>query len=90
MIYDSDFGRVFYERSVWPSDDEDVVMVVMKDEGAATSSTSTLYYGRPWRALITSNSISHLDAPLRHHSRLQLNNYPSQIVQLHYVMEIMD
>eukprot|EP00966_Prymnesium_polylepis_P162098 3746112-Prymnesium_polylepis.1 len=30
-------------------------------------------------ALIASASTSHPDAPVRHHSRLQLNNYPSQL-----------
>lgn len=105
-FYDSDFGRVFYERNVWPSDDEDVVT---KDEEQhhrlpllRTSMESTYAALEHIAAasmqclaaachlphdifdhLITSNSISHPDAPIRHHSRLQLNNYPSQIVQLH-------
>jgi isopenicillin N synthase-like dioxygenase len=105
-FYDSDFGRVFYERNVWPSD-EDVVTEEDKVQPnrlplLRTSMESTYAALEPIAAaslqslaaacnlphdafdhLITSNSIIHPDAPLRHHSRLQLNNYPSQIVQLH-------
>ena len=106
-LYDSDFGRVFYERNVWPSD-EDVLMKNEEEQAhlllplLRTSMECTYAALEPIAAaslqclaaacnlphdifdhLVTSNSKIHPDAPLRHHSRLQLNNYPSQIVQLH-------
>lgn len=88
-FYDSEFGRVFYERNVWPKD----------DGGALQAAAETAYpgferlahgcmqviaaaLGLPHTAfdeLVSAQSPAHLAAPLRHHSRLQINNYPSQL-----------
>lgn len=86
-FYDSDWGRVFYERNSWPSDGgtlrpameaayaslEPVAMASLQCVAAAIG----LPYGAFGR-LVETDSAEHPAAPLRHHSRLQLNNYPSQ------------
>ena len=92
-FYDSDFGRVFYERNVWPAEEnvpaEERLRASMENayaalEPVAAASLQCLAAAcqLPHDAfdhLITSRSSAHPDAPLRHHSRLQLNNYPSQL-----------
>lgn len=88
-FYDSPFARVFYERNTWPEDDHPALRPSMEHvysllEPVAAASLQCLAAAcdLPFNSfdhLVTSESHDHPDAPLRHHSRLQLNNYPSQL-----------
>jgi hypothetical protein len=92
-FYDSEWARVFYERNVWPSKEFPALQPSME---AAYSSLEPVAHaclqclaaaiGKPFDYfdhLVTANAgIKHPEAPLRHHSRLQLNNYPSQLLSV--------
>ena len=92
-FYDSDWARVFYERNVWPTADgiQDIPGPSLRSsmEGAypqlesvalASLQLVAAALGVPHTALdtlVARASREHPEAPLRHHSRLQINNYPS-------------
>jgi len=91
-FYSSRWARVFYERNRWPTGRDatesnlraEMELVYPKLERVALASAQLLAaaLGVPHTAfdkLITTASASHPEAPLRHHSRLQINNYPSQL-----------
>jgi len=88
-FYDSDFARVFYEKNIWPDDGgalqaqmeaayphfERVAQANLQCVAAALGAPHTAF-----DELVATASAAHPDAPLRHHSRLQINNYPSQLI----------
>ena len=92
-FYDSEWGRVFYERNAALSAEHggEARLLQVEMEAAypeleqvsrACLQTIAAALGAPHTAfdeLVTSDSPVHPDAPLRHHSRLQVNNYPSQL-----------
>ena len=92
-FYDSEWGRVFYERNAGQSAEQgdEARLLQLEMEAAypeleqvsrACLQTIAAALGAPHTAfdeLVTSHSSAHPDAPLRHHSRLQVNNYPSQL-----------
>lgn len=85
-FYSSDWGKVFYERNVWPDGSmraemeatypklERVALACVQLVAAALGADHTAF-----EQLVTPSSTAHPEAPLRHHSRLQVNNYPSQL-----------
>jgi isopenicillin N synthase-like dioxygenase len=89
-FYDSEWARVFYERNVWPSSLVPALQPCMEAAYAALEPAAhaclqclAAALDKPhdcFDALVSANAAAaHPTAPLRHHSRLQLNNYPSQL-----------
>ena len=90
-FYDSPFGRVFYERNTWPHPEApggqlqptmEAAYDALTPIAAASLQCLAAACGLAHDAfdeLIATSSAAHPHAPLRHHSRLQLNNYPSQL-----------
>ena len=92
-FYDSQFARVFYEHNVWPPENSSggqlrrtmhETYAALEPVAAASLQCLAAACGMPHDAydhLVATCSADHATAPFRHHSRLQLNNYPSQLLR---------
>eukprot|EP00316_Scyphosphaera_apsteinii_P008604 CAMPEP_0119342390 /NCGR_PEP_ID=MMETSP1333-20130426/104602_1 /TAXON_ID=418940 /ORGANISM="Scyphosphaera apsteinii, Strain RCC1455" /LENGTH=451 /DNA_ID=CAMNT_0007354597 /DNA_START=53 /DNA_END=1408 /DNA_ORIENTATION=- len=86
-FYDSPYARVFYERNVWPEEGElrpcmECLYPQMEHIAKAALQCVAAALDVPhdvFDQLVSSSSAAHPNAPCRHHSRMQLNNYPSQL-----------
>ncbi len=89
-FYDSAWGRTFYEPNVWPSGSRGASLRAAFEEAYAALEPAALASLQlvasalgarhdAFDALVASDPAAWPGAPLRHHSRLQLNHYPSQL-----------
>ena len=95
--YDSEWGRVFYERNVWPDGSElrpsmEALYPQMEHVARACLQCIAVALDAPhdaFDALVTSQSMEHPEAPVRHHSRLQANHYPAHYrCKLHHSVAV--
>jgi len=78
-FYDSQWARVFYESNVWPQGELRPAMEAAYPYFEAVAHANLQCVAAAMGAPHTAFDSLVSAAPLRHHSRLQLNNYPSQI-----------